>query len=642
MFTVAPIFQDHCVLQRDTLIPVWGRARPMETIRARLGDFPAATTTANEDGSWLLRLPAVGAGGPFELLLETGSGQSLTVKDLLVGDVWVCSGQSNMEWKLSQCDTHPEETARADHPHLRLLTIATPAKADPQTSVGGPWLTCTPSTISAFSAVGGWFGRKLHAELGIPIGLIANAWGGTRIEAWLSRQALMTDPLGPALVTAYEEQLYGLRPMDGPCYVHADDWFQAEGPEDPVNHGEKQGWHRPDFNDAAWSSMDIPCRWQDRGHDFNGIFWFRRNVELPKDWRGRSLVLHLGAIDKHDETYVNGVKVGGMSWENRDAWCTPRTYSLPPELTTGERLTLAVRVRSHLYHGGMTGPASVMGLASAATSRESISLAGPWKFAVEQNWGLVKPPPLTTSGEGPGGHNAPYTLFNSRLHPIIPYAIRGFIWYQGESNTANPTAYRRLLPLLIQDWRRHFAQGDLPFLIVQLANYMAAYEEPRESAWAELREAQRAALALPATGLAVAIDVGEANDIHPRAKKPVGERLARWALAHVYHRPILPSGPLFRSLQAEPYGRLRVCFDYALGLRTRDGQPVRHVAVAPADGPFRWAETAIEGETLLAWHPDIPHPQRLRYAWADNPAGCNLVNGEDLPASPFQASLGQP
>ncbi len=639
MLTLAPIFQDHAVLQRDQPIPLWGHARPGDKIHARLSDFLPASTTANDDGSWLLRLPAVAAGGPFTLRITAETGESVALTDILVGDVWVCSGQSNMEWKLSQCDADSTQSAGADYPHIRLLTIATNAQADPQTAVGGRWLPCTPDTISAFSAVGGWFGRFLHSELRIPIGLIANAWGGTRIEAWLSREALMTDPDGPAEVTAYEALLYGHRaiPPGGP-YPSADEWFQAEGPENPLNQGEANGWHLPEFNDASWPEMDIPCRWQDRGHDFNGIFWFRRTLPLPPALRSRPLLLQLGAIDKHDQSYVNGVQIGGINWENRDSWCTPRSYTVPPELTGGETLTIAVRARSHLYHGGMIGPANAMRLTPADAPDPSLALTGPWRYAIEQNWGIITPP-ATFSNNGPGGQNAPYTLFNTRLHPVIPYGIRGFTWYQGESNAANAAAYRRQLPLMIHDWRRVFGQGDLPFLIVQLANYMAAHDEPTESDWAELREAQRAALALPATGLAVAIDVGDANDIHPIAKQPVGFRLARWALAKVYGRPVLPSGPLFRTLQPEPGGRLRVTFDYADGLHTLDGQPVRHVAIAPAQGPYRWAETALDGDTLLAWHPDIPEPHRLRYAWADNPAGCNLINRDDLPASPFQASL---
>lgn len=638
MLQLAPIFQDGAVLQRDTPIPVWGRGIAGRIITARLIGRTPASTTVGEDGFWLVRLPPEPAGGPVDLEVRDDGGEALYRGDLLVGDVWLCSGQSNMEWKLIQVDADGSQAAGADHPRIRLLTLGTLAKPDRQSSVGGVWQGCTPETIRTFSAVAGWFGRSLHRELEVPIGLIANAWGGTRIEAWLSREALMTDPETQAEVRDYEALLYGHRPRPpSMAYATADDWFRAEGPEDPHRHGERRGWHRPDFDDQTWPEMELPCRWQDRGHAFNGIFWFRRRLNLPPHWRGRALKVELGSIDKHDETYANGQRIGGMSWENREAWCTPRRYTVPGNLV-GDRLTLAVRVRSHLYHGGMIGPAKLMTVSLADQLEESIGLAGPWRYQVEQNWGAVEPPPLLAQS-GPGSANAPYTLFNSRVAPLVPYAIRGFCWYQGESNAHNPSSYRRYLPLLIHDWRRTFAQGDLPFLLVQLANYMPASTAPEESAWAELREAQRQALALPNTGLVVSIDVGEAEDIHPKDKKTVGLRLARWALCKVYQRPILPSGPLFRSLQVEPGGRLRVTFDYAEGLRTREGGPVRHLAIAGGDGRFLWAESALDGESVLAWHPAIPEPRRLRYAWANNPEGCNLVNRDDLPAAPFQATL---
>ncbi|MFQ3671872.1 MAG: sialate O-acetylesterase [Verrucomicrobiia bacterium] len=639
MLTLAPIFNDDAVLQRDTPIPIWGRADPHTRITVSLSSYPAASTRANDDGSWLVRLPPVPAGGPHQLQATTDQGDQVVLHQILVGDVWICSGQSNMEWQLSQCDPDGTQAADAHLPNLRLLTVATAAKADPQTSINAPWLRCSPETISSFSAVAGWFGRNLQTELNVPIGLIANAWGGTRIEAWLSREALMTDSRERAGVMAYEELLYGhQKTPEKRAYPTAEDWFQAEGPEDPVNRGESDGWHTPQCNDHTWPIMDLPCRWQDHGHDFNGIFWFRRTIPLPPNWQGKSLLLELGAVDKHDFTYANGQQVGAIGWENRNSWCTPRSYTIPAHLTQQETLHLAVRVRSHLYHGGITGPARTMRLSCPELPETVLPLAGPWRYAIEQNWGIITPPD-TFSTQGPGGPNAPYTLFNSRLHPLIPYAIRGFLWYQGESNADRPTDYLRQLPLLISDWRRAFGQGDLPFLIVQLASYMAPQKEPSESSWAALREAQRAALRLPGTGLAVTIDVGDATDIHPQKKKPVGERLARWALATVYGRDLLPSGPLFLNLIPEPQGKLRVTFSHATGLRTRDGGPVRSVAIADETGPFYWAQTSLEGETLLAWHPSVPRPRRLRYAWADNPEGCNLVNADDLPASPFQAEL---
>jgi sialate O-acetylesterase len=271
-----------------------------------------------------------------------------------------------------------------------LLTVATPAKPGPQTAIGARWTPATPESLAAFSAVAGWFGRRLHEELGIPIGLIVNAWGGTRIQAWLSREALATDPEARLELEPYERRLHGIDPNSEKSYDSADSWFQAEGPEDPVNHGLERDWHQPLFNDQTWSTMDLPRRWQDDGHNFNGIVWFRRRIELPPAWRGRPLRLNLGSIDKHDETYVNGVLVGTMGWENQNSWCTPRSYIVAADITRdAAALTIAVRVRSHIYHGGITGPSSLMTLHPKDAPDDSISLVGPWRFAIEQNWGVV-------------------------------------------------------------------------------------------------------------------------------------------------------------------------------------------------------------------------------------------------------------
>lgn len=635
-FFPAPVFQNHAVLQRDIPIPVWGRGLAREQVHARMAGVEAETRV-NPDGSWFLRLPALPAGGPHELCLTCGD-ETLTLTDILVGDVWVCSGQSNMEYLLAQVDIHGEQSSGADLPGIRLLTVSTPAFADAQTQTGGAWRICAPDTLSNFSAVGGWFGRTLHRDLNVPIGLIANAWGGTRIETWISREALMTDPHGIAEVEAYERLLYAAPGAEQRVFPNFDEWFQAVGPEIPGNPGFSQGWAGADLDDSGWDTMPLPARWQDRGHDFNGIFWFRRTLPLPEAWRGMSLKLELGAIDKHDETYVNGVKVGGMGWEDLNAWSTFREYTVPAELTRGaENLVLAVRVRSHQYHGGMTGPVPRMRVYPEGEISAAVPLAGDWRCAVEQNWGHVEPPPgAVQGGNGPGQPNAPYSMFNSRNAPILRYGIRGWIWYQGESNGEQGELYARLLPLMIQDWRRAWGLGELPFLIVQLANHQPARFEPCEgSGWPLVRAAQLAALRLPGVGIANAIDIGEANDIHPKDKKSVGLRLARWALSRVYGRGGVPGGPRYRGMRSAANGRVWIAFDDAAGLRTRDGGPVRWVAIAAADRKFVWADVRIDGEELEVWHPDIPHPSAVCYAWAQNPEGCNLVNGEDLPAFPF-------
>ena len=485
---LAPIFQDHAVLQRDVPLPVWGQAAPDTRVTVHLGPH-TAVATAGTDGRWLLRLPALPAGGPHTLSASAEGQPTLTLNDILIGEVWIGSGQSNMEYLLSAVDAAGDQSRDIHLPRVRLLTVATPAAAGPQTAVAGQWTPATPETLSQFSAVAGWFGRTLHAELDVPVGIIVNAWGGTRIQTWLSREALMLDPAGRAKIAAYEPTLFNPAAPAATSYASPDDWFRDVGPENPINLGLRDGWATPAFDDSAWPTMAIPSRWQDHGHDFNGIFWFRRHITLPPEWRGQPLSLHLGTIDKHDDTYVNGHLVGSTGWENPNSWCTPRHYEIPASVTTGAtELVIAVRVRSHLYHGGMIGAAAELSLHPASSPANARPLAGPWSFAIEQNWGIVTPPPF--DDRGPGGCNAPYSLFHSRLHPLIPYAIRGFIWYQGESNADEALLYRRLLPLMIADWRRVWGQGDLPFLQVQLANFQPPHDEPTNTdTWPSLRAA---------------------------------------------------------------------------------------------------------------------------------------------------------
>ncbi|MDF3059165.1 MAG: hypothetical protein K0R17_3380 [Rariglobus sp.] len=635
-FCLGDIFQDHAVLQREVAIPVWGAAAPGARIVITFAGYSAAIT-ASQDGRWLLRLPPLSAGGPHELIASSDQAPHCTIelRDILIGEVWVGSGQSNMEWLLMQSDRSLSEAADADHPHIRLLTVGTEVASTRQSHVNGRWMVCTPDSIGSFSAVAGWFGRTLHVELGIPVGLIVNAWGGSRIEAWLSREALMLTAEGHAEIAVRDSFVFQhVAPAERTRFSGTDDWFRTRGPEDPINHGVVHGWHQQSTSVAGWPCMSLPTRWQEAGHDFNGIFWFRRTVPLPDAWQGRDLRLSLGSVDKHDDTYVNGHRVGGISWENRHSWHTLRVYEMPASLIgDSSEVTIAVRVRSHLYHGGFIGPASAMhlSLADTADSSESLPLDGEWAFQIEQNWGVVKVPSLNNAA--PSGAHAPHALFDSCLYPIIPYAIRGFIWYQGEANVAHPKLYHRLMVALIEDWRRWWGQGDLPFIQVQLAGY----ESGKGEAWPRLRAAQAAAALLTATGLVTTIDVGDAKDIHPRHKKPVGLRLARWALSEVYARPGPPAGPLLRAVFPEGR-RLRLAFHHAAGLHTNDNEPVGTLEIVGLDGHHLPAISAIEGETLLVWHPDIASPVHVRYAWVDFPVGANLCNALGLPAYPFDTA----
>lgn len=632
MMRLAGLFSDYAVLQRDQPIPVWGKGTPGETVTVRLASAVASVVVA-DDGSWLVRLPSRPAGGPFELVASAQSGEAC-IREVMIGEVWICSGQSNMEFTLRQ--TRQEaDLPPAGIPALRVLTVAAPAMLGRQTACGGRWQCVEEASLAEFSAVAGWFGRVIHARLGVPVGLICNALGGTRVQAWMSRAALLREPAGADEVRAYES--YAFDPNVTGRSMTLADWDAHSRTLDVGNHGLAAGWADAAYDDRIWRCIPVPSRWQDHGVPGSGILWYRRSFDLPATWTGRDLELRLGAVDKHDDTYVNGERVGGLSWDDGvNTWCCPRVYRVPACLVASGRCVVAVRVRSHVYHGGLTGPSRELRIAPQGEPDAALSLAGDWRYTQEQNWG-VRAPPIEQERFAPGSRHAPYTLFDTRIAPLAPYSIRGVIWYQGESNAREAGIYRRLLPGMIADWRDAFGQGDFAFLQVQLANFQSPTEEPRQSDWAELRDAQAAvAQADPHGGFVVAIDVGESDNIHPADKRTVGERLARLALAETYALDGIPAGPVFTSAAFESGGRVRCRFRWGHGLSTRDGGPPRHVAIAGPDRAFVWADSAIEGDSLVAWSQYVPRPMSVRYAWADNPNCANLIGSGGLPAAPFR------
>ncbi len=633
---VAALFADHMVLQREQPIPVWGWAQPGTQVQVSLAN-QQASARAGADGRWLVTLPALAAGGPWQMLI-TSADATIRCQDVMLGEVWLCSGQSNMDLPLAEAAQAAVELAAADYPDLRFFTVGHAAAQQPARDVRGGWNRCQPGTAIHFSAVGYFFGRELHRKLQVPVGLINSSWGGTYAEAWTSRAALSADPFYKPLLEKYEQGL-ALPPTREAQTLRAQyaQWADRCQIADSSNEGEGWGWAKPATESADWPPMDLPRSWQSAGHKYSGIFWFRKEIAIPEAWAGQDLQLKLGALDKSDITYFNGVRVGNLSIDQRpDAWCTPREYVVPGALVKGGSNLIAVRVFSNVSEGGFIGQAAQMTLAPLANpSAKALSLAGAWRYRVERNFGLIEPsePPPLPPGEG--NPNSPAMLFSNMIQPLIPYAIRGVIWYQGENNAAQARQYRRLFPLLINAWRREWAQGDFPFLFVQLANFMARQAAPGESQWAELREAQALALALPNTGMAVAIDIGVADDIHPRNKQDVGLRLALPALAKVYgFKDLVFSGPIYKA--ARILGQaVHLEFNHiGAGLQARGGA-LRGFAIAGADRQFVWAEARIVGEEVVVSSAQVPEPQAVRYAWADNPEA-NLYNKAGLPAAPFR------
>ncbi len=634
--SLAALFSDHMVFQRDIALPVWGWAEADEAVAVALAGN-TASATAGPDGRWLATLPALPAGGPYTLT-ATGLSTTVTVQDVLVGEVWVCSGQSNMEWPLSLVNNADEEVTAAQHAGIRLFQVPQLAVVEPPKDVVGAWSECTPETAANFSAVGYFFGRELHQRLGVPVGLINTSWGGTIAEAWTSRAGLLAEPI---LVNMVEEYERNLQNFDETMAAHQQlvAAWEASGqgvPKDPGNSGYAHGWADPATDTAAWQTIDLPRPWQSVGLNFSGVLWFRRTVEIPAEWAGKELTLSIGACDKSDVTYFNNVQVGGISIdEHEDAWRIPRIYPIPGELVHAGKNVIAVRVFSNMYGGGMTGAKTLMHVAPADESGTPIPLHGQWQYEVEHNFGFIEGT-MPQQPQGPGNPNSPWILNSGMLVPLQPFAICGAIWYQGESNADRAYQYRTLFPAMIRDWRRQWAQGDFTFLFAQLANYTPEAANPGESQWAELREAQTMTLAEPNTGMAVIIDIGEAEDIHPRNKQDVGLRLALNALALSYGQThIIYSGPSYRSMQVEG-AAIRLAFDHlGGGLMSKDDKPLTAFAIAGADRKFVWADAVIAGDTIVVSSPTVTAPVAVRYGWAENPA-CNLYNQANLPASPFR------
>ncbi len=635
---LAALFSDHAVLQRDVSIPVWGWTKPNLRVRVRLGGL-AAESKSGRDGRFLVRLPPQPAGGPFVLTAETPDpSERCQIGDVWMGEVWVCSGQSNMEWTLGACGALPPE---AETPGVRMFTVPRTALPVRQTTIeGAAWQVASAATVGVFSAVGFHFGLRLHRELGVAVGLLNTSWGGTRIETWMSREALAQSPITVAELARYELLANGaacwdqIEPFDPSGAAQKSESPTSRYPLDPGNGGVECGWARPDFNDGAWETHPVPGAWQQQGHNYSGVFWYRRELDLPADWQGHELVLDLGAVDKQDITYFNGEQVGATGKGlDESCWSTPRHYRVPGRLVRPGRNLVAVRAYSFVYSGGLIGPAQAMRVGPADSPDTWLPLAGSWRLHCEHDLGQVVP-----AGQipGPGNPNSPGVLFDNMIAPLLPYAIRGATWYQGESNAGNAGDYAELLRAMIRDWRAAWGQGAFTFLTVQLANFMQPVGYQDGSAWARVREAQLQSLADPQAGLAVAIDIGEAADIHPRNKRDVGARLAQWALARTYGKAIVPSGPLYAGMAIEAE-RIRLRFTHVGGgLKAGGDRPLQCFAIAGGDRTFRLADAIIEGDTVVVSHPRVVAPVAVRYAWADNPDGCNLINTDGLPASPFR------
>jgi sialate O-acetylesterase len=646
---VHPIFSNDMVVQRGVKVPVWGWTTPGELVKVNMygsNDLVRADAT----GKWMAKIGPFKAGGPYVMRIEsppvvaemtegaicgmdgkcemspvvvTGGDKKAIFFNVMVGDVWICSGQSNMEMGIGAIKA-PEDVAKADNENIRFFTVPKSIQFEPQQTTNSSWQVCTPKSIASggwggFSAVGYLFGKNIQEDQKIPIGLIGTYWGGTVAEAWTSAEALNTMPDFAEAIKNQNIAIENMKTGMDDYNKRVDDWWIKNDP------GSAARWEAVTV-DKEWPIMSLPGLWESKGlPDFDGVVWFKKEINLTAKEATKDYIISLGPIDDRDVTWVNGEKVGGM-----DTWNLARKYKVPAKLLKEGINVITIRVLDTGGGGGIYGQPGELSF-NSNDGAAKISLAGDWKYRISIDLKKTAAFPLQLSKNNP---NAPTVLFNGMIAPIIPFPVKGAIWYQGESNCGRAIQYQKLLPTMIKDWRTRFGVGNFGFYIVQLANFMATKPEPTESAWAELREAQAiTSQEIPKTGLALAIDIGMANDIHPINKQEVARRLALAAKAMTYGKKIEYSGPVMGHA-AIGNGKIRVWFKHAVGL-TSLGEPVKGFAIAGNDGKFVWADAVIERDTIVVSSPLVKYPTQVRYAWADNPI-CNLYNAAGLPAVPFR------
>lgn len=613
---LAEVFGEHMVLQRDRPLRLWGQATPGQTLTVEFAGRKASAQ-AGAQGRWQVQFPPLPAGGPHRLTVKGDT--TVQLNDVLIGDVWLLGGQSNMEWPLAPTDTGPQDVASPQNPQLRHLRVPLRASLKPEAEIApAPWVVAEPGRVGEFSAIGYHFARRLQGVQGIPIGLVNAAWGGSMLETWVRRDAALRDPDLAPTVRAL--------PADNADYAAAlrqrlQARVSAWQPGLPLQGVDASAWSAAQDIDAAWPTLQAPGVWEGQGlADLDGIVWMRKRIELSAAQAAGAAELHLAKVDDCDEVWVNGQRVGGQCGYDQ-----LRRYTVPAGTLRAGANWIAVRVTDTGGGGGFHGDAAALRL---DTSAGIVSLAGAWRARVEQ---------IAVSST-PTANDAPTLAHNGLIAPLQGLSVRGVLWYQGETNVARAEAYAGTFKRLIQDWRSQFGDPQLPFFFVQLAAFLPLAEnQPGAGGWPELREAQAAALALPHTGMATAIDVGDANDIHPRNKRTVGERLAALALHELGLRSAPASGPQLLGHEARA-GELTLRFgNTAGGLRTaRAGEPVRGFYLAGADRRWVPAEARIEGDRIVLRSPGVAQPVAARHAWVNNPSEANVIGGDGLPLPPLR------
>lgn len=611
---VSPIFGDNMVLQRGKTNILWGWSEPGDKITVQIGEQTASGIAA-ADRRWEVRIQPPPAGGPYTITIA--GRQTVQLHNVLVGDVWLCGGQSNMGLPLRFVRNGEDEAKAADYPEIRFITIAGHPAYHHTDVIDGTWKVVSPQTADWVSAVGYYFARRVQQDIHVPIGLVVDAVGGTPAESWTSAAALrplhdFDIPLAElARLTAEGAPEYGNYVMH---------WY------DQYDLGQKDHWAAPDLDDSGWKQVQIPGGFAELGvPDTPALAWFRKDIVLPDPLPAGRTMVFLGEIERMDTVYINGTEVGGSAWVEN-----PRVYFVRDGVLKPGRNVIAIRVLKTRPDGGFLGKPEELHLVLG--DRSTIPLAGQWKARLSVD---ARPPqPLPIAYEN--WPVMPSVLYEGMLAPIAPLSLTGAIWYQGEQNSERGYQYRKILPVMIADWRKLFAQGDFPFYIVSLPAFKQRSPAPVDGdEWTETRESQALTAAnVPNSCLAVTIDTGDPDNIHARDKQPVGDRLARCALAKYYGEHIVYSGPTLASVERLP-GMIRLHFAHTDGGLVVKGEKLQEFSIAGDDRKWYWADARVDGDTVVVSSPSVPDPKEVRYAWQSNPAA-TLFNGAGLPAGPFR------
>ena len=621
------VFTDNMVLQQKTDITFYGDATKNKQLTVKTGwNGKEYHTEADGQGKWSLKIPTPAAGGPYEITFSDG--KKLQLKNVMIGEVWFCSGQSNMEMPVAgwgKVMNYEQEIAEAAYPAIRLFQVKKNTSLAPlkevESTLGG-WQECSSATVPEFSALAYFYARALWKELNVPIGVIDCTWGGTPVEAWTSHETLRQ-------VMGFREEMdklerLGFDPnrMEQAYSEERAHWQSLFTEKDKGMENGKLCWTAPSLSEEDWQTISLPGYWEGKGlKDFDGIIWFRRSLEIPAEWAGKPLTLRLGMIDDEDITYFNGVEIARGA-----GYMTPRTYTIPAKLVKAGKAVLAVRVSDFGGEGGIHGKAEEL---YVEADGKRISLAGDWKYRIGLSLKGFPPAPVSPIQSS----SYPTVLFNAMVKPWTAFPIKGVIWYQGEANVGRSEQYGDLFPALITDWRRQW-RSDFPFYFVQLANFMESKKIQPNSEWAALREAQTKALKLDQVGMAVTIDIGLADDIHPKNKQEVGRRLALLALAGSYGKNVSSSAPVFQNYIIKG-DKMELDFGQKQdGFKIKD-TTLKGFTIAGPDRVFYSAEAMVQNGKIIVSSPKVSVPLAARYGWADNP-DCNLYGENGLPVAPFR------